>query len=66
MAEILIARSPHENKDIQCEWEKDIGCFEDAVWYVEGGHYCQFHAQRVIQIMNAHGADIDINKIEWR
>ncbi len=52
-------------KNARCDWEKGIMCFALAEWYIEGGHYCQVHAERVIQILNDNGAGIDINKIKW-
>lgn len=63
MAEVFIKKA---YKNALCEWEKDIGCFEDAAWYIEGGNYCQFHAQKVIQKLNELGANIDPNKIKRR
>jgi hypothetical protein len=40
-------------------------CFEDAEWYIDGGNYCQTHAQDVVRILNDNGAGIDPKKINW-
>lgn len=42
----------------QCEWEKGEDCFKDAKWYVEGGSYCQKHAEKVLQILKDGGFEI--------
>ncbi len=49
-----------------CDWDLlEHMCFEDAEWYIEGGNYCQAHAQEVVRILNDNGAGIDPKKINW-
>lgn len=64
MAEIHIEKARFKNSP--CEWEKDDNCFEWAKWHIEGGDYCQSHAEKVIQILKDHGINVDINKIKRR
>ena len=53
-------------KGHDCDWDllNDM-CFEDAEWYIEGGNYCQAHAQDVVRVLNEGGAGIDPKKINW-
>ena len=63
MAEIFIKKAM---KDNECDYELDnYMCFESAEWYIEGGNYCQAHAQEVVRILNENGAGIDPKKINW-
>ena len=33
-------------KGIECDWNlPEHSCFENAEWYIDGGNYCQTHAQ---------------------
>ena len=62
-AEVFIKKAI---KGHDCDWDllNDM-CFEDAEWYIEGGNYCQAHAQEVIKVLNRYGAGIDPKKINW-
>jgi hypothetical protein len=53
-------------KGHDCDWDLlEHMCFEDAEWYIDGGNYCQTHAQDVVRILNDNGAGIDPKKINW-
>jgi hypothetical protein len=53
-------------KGHDCDWDLlEHMCFENAEWYIDGGNYCQAHAQDVIRILNDNGAGIDPKKINW-
>ncbi len=71
MAEIFIKKARKRNdcdwrKGNDCDWDLlEHMCFEDADWYIEGVNYCQYHAQKVVRVLNDNGAGIDPKKINW-